>query len=230
MRVLSILILSVALAGPLASPILADDAARITVTGEATVEATPDMATISLGVTTNGATAGEAMNANSVAMQVVTDRLKAAGIQDRDLQTSNLSLNPNWVGYDSGSAPTIAGYVASNMLAVRVRDLGSLGGVLDAAVTDGANTMNGITFEVSEPRPMLDEARKRAVADAQARAALLVTAAGGKLGRVVSISENSGYGAPMPMFRSDAASAPVPVASGQIGLTASVSLTFEFAE
>lgn len=230
MRVLSVLILSVALAVPMASAILAEDAARITVTGEATVEATPDMATISLGVTTNGTTAAEAMNANSAALQVVMDRLKSAGIADRDLQTSNLSLNPNWVGYDSGSAPTIAGYVASNMLSVRVRDLESLGGVLDAAITDGANTMNGMTFELSEPRPVLDEARKQAVADAKARATLLVTAAGGKLGRVVSISENSGYGTPMPMFRSDAAAAPVPVASGQIGMTASVSMTFELAE
>ncbi len=244
MRVLNSLILATALAMPVAfpvafsvvSPVMAEEVgrievARITVTGEATVQATPDMATISLGVTTEGKTAAAAMASNNAALQVVLDRLRAAGIEERDLQTSNLSLNPNWVGYDSGSAPTIAGYIATNMLSVRVRALDSLGGVLDAAITDGANTMNGMTFEVSEPRPVLDAARKMAVADARARALLLIGAAGGTLGRMVAISENAGYGAPQPMFRSasDSVSA-VPVASGQVGLTASVTITYEFSE
>lgn len=228
MRVLNALMLSAALALPFSAPAFAE--ALVTVTGEATVEATPDMATISLGVTTEGQTAAEAMTANSKALQAVIERLKAAGIEDRDLQTSNLSLNPNWVGYDSGSTPKIAGYVASNMLNVRVRALDGLGSVLDASIADGANTLNGISFELAAPRPAQDEARKAAVADARARAALLVEAAGGTLGKIVSITENSGYGSPMPMFKSDAAAAPVPVASGQIGLSASVTVSFEIAE
>ena len=228
MRVLNALMLSAALTLPFSAPAFAE--ALVTVTGEATVEATPDMATISLGVTTEGQTAAEAMTANSKALQAVIERLKAAGIEDRDLQTSNLSLNPNWVGYDSGSTPKIAGYVASNMLNVRVRALDGLGSVLDASIADGANTLNGISFDLAEPRPAQDEARKAAVADARARAALLVEAAGGKLGKIVSITENSGYGSPMPMFKSDAAAAPVPVASGQIGLSASVTISFEIAE
>ncbi|OHC54564.1 MAG: hypothetical protein A3D16_10360 [Rhodobacterales bacterium RIFCSPHIGHO2_02_FULL_62_130] len=230
MRVLTILAMTAALALPMAAPALAQDAAIVTVTGEATVEATPDSATISLGVTTDGATAAEAMAANSAAVQAVIDRLKLAGIEDRDLQTSNLSLNPNWVGYDSGQTPTISGYIASNMLTVRVRVLESLGSVLDAVITDGANTLNGLTFEVAQPRPVLDEARKQAVADAMARATILAEAAGGRLGKVISITENAGYGAPVPMFRSDAAAAPVPVAGGQIGLMASVTVTYEIAE
>lgn len=228
MRVLNALMLSAALALPFSAPAFAE--ALVTVTGEATVEATPDMATISLGVTTEGQTAAEAMTANSKALQAVVERLKAAGIEDRDLQTSNLSLNPNWVGYDSGSTPKIAGYVASNMLNVRVRALDGLGSVLDASIADGANTLNGISFELAQPRPALDEARKAAVADARARAALLIEAAGGTLGKIVSITENSGYGSPMPMFKSDAAAALVPVAAGQIGLSASVTISFEIAE
>ncbi len=108
--------------------------------------------------------------------------------------------------------------------------LNALGSVLDASIADGANTLNGISFDLAEPRPAQDEARKAAVADARARAALLVEAAGGKLGKIVSITENSGYGSPMPMFKSDAAAAPVPVASGQIGLSASVTISFEIAE
>ena len=227
MRVLNGLVLSAVLALPLAAPAFA---ATVTVTGEATVEAAPDMATISLGVTTNGDTAAAAMAANSAALQAVMARLKSAGIEDRDLQTSNLTLNPNWVGYDSGSTPKIAGYVASNMLNVRVRALDTLGAVLDASIADGANTMNGITFELSTPRPAQDEARKAAVADARARADLLVVAGGGTLGKIVSITENSGYGAPMPMFRAEASAGPVPVASGQIGLAASVTVTYEFAD
>jgi uncharacterized protein YggE len=230
MRVLTILAMTAALALPMVAPALAQDAAIVTVTGEATVEATPDSATISLGVTTDGATAAEAMAANSAAVQAVIDRLKLTGIEDRDLQTSNLALNPNWVGYDSGQIPTISGYIASNMLTVRVRALDSLGAVLDAVIADGANTLNGLTFEVAQPRPVLDEARKQAVADAMARATILAEAAGGSLGKVISITENAGYGAPVPMFRSDAAASPVPVAGGQIGLMASVTVTYEIAE
>lgn len=228
MRVFTALLLSAALALPLSGQAWAQS--LITVTGEATIEATPDMATVSLGVTTDGATAAEAMAANTKALQAVIDRLKAAGIEDRDLQTSNLTLNPNWVGYDSGSTPKIAGYVASNMLNVRVRALNSLGTVLDASIADGANTLNGITFDLSAPRPAQDEARKAAVEDAKARATLLVEAAGASLGKIVSITENAGYGSGMPMFRAEASAAPVPVASGQIGLTSSVTISFEIAE
>lgn len=228
MRVFTALLLSATLALPLSGQAWAQS--LITVTGEATVEATPDMATVSLGVTTDGATAAEAMAANTKALQAVIDRLKAAGIEDRDLQTSNLTLNPNWVGYDSGSTPKIAGYVASNMLNVRVRALNSLGTVLDASIADGANTLNGITFDLSAPRPAQDEARKAAVEDAKARATLLVEAAGASLGKIVSITENAGYGSGMPMFRAEASAAPVPVASGQIGLTSSVTISFEIAE
>ncbi|MFC3179723.1 SIMPL domain-containing protein [Cypionkella sinensis] len=228
MRVLNALLLSAALALPLAAPAVADNV--ITVTGEGTVQVTPDMATIALGVTTDGASAAEAMAANSKALQAVIDRLKSAGIEDRDLQTSNLSLNPNWVGYDAGQTPKIAGYVASNMLSVRVRELDKLGSVLDASITDGANTLNGITFDLASPRPVQDEARKAAVADAKARAELLAAAAGVKLGKIEAISEAAGYGAPMPMFRDEKSAAAVPVASGQIGMTASVTITYQIAE
>ena len=229
MRLLNALALSTALALPFAAPALADGA-FVSVTGEATVEATPDMATISLGVTTDGDTAAAAMAANTAALQAVMARLNSSGIENRDLQTSNLTLNPNWVGYDAGSVPTIAGYVASNMLNVRVRALDTLGAVLDASIADGANTMNGITFELSTPRPAQDDARRAAVEDARARATLLVEATGGKLGKILSITENQGYGAPSPMYRSEASADPVPVASGQIGLMASVTVVFEIAE
>lgn len=224
MRLFQALILSTALAFPLAG---AAETALITVTGEASVAVQPDVATLSLGVTTQADTAAAAMAANTAALSVVLARLKAAGISDRDLQTSNLTLNPNWVGYDSGATPTIAGYTAANLLTVRVRALDTLGAVLDAAITDGANTLNGLTFELSDPKPKMDEARRAAVADAMARAALLVKAAGATLGSVQSITEGGGFVNPTPMFRQEVASAPVPVAAGEIGVTASVMMVFE---
>ena len=230
MRVFHILALSTALALPLAAPALADGVGQITIIGEASIAATPDMATISLGVTTEGLTAAEAMAANSKALSAVIERLKAAGIAENDLQTSNLSLSPNWVGYDSGQTPTISNYMAMNMLNVRVRDLAALGSVLDASIADGANTLNGITFELSAPRPVQDEARKAAVADAAAKAGLYAEAAGVKLGKVVSISEQPNYNGPVPVFMEAKAASPVPVATGQIALQTSVTVTYQIAE
>ena len=229
MRLLNALLFSAALVVPLASTALAEGA-LVTVTGEATVLATPDQATISLGVTTNGPDAAKAMAANSTALAAVLDRLKAAGIEERDLQTANLSLMPNWVGYDSGSTPAIGDYTASNMLNVRVRALDQLGTILDASIADGANTLNGITFELAVPGPALDKARKAAVVDARARATVLVEAAGAKLGKIVSISENVGYNSPTQMFRSEGDAGKVPVATGQIGMMSSVVVTYEMTE
>lgn len=232
MRVLSVLFLSAALALPVAAPALAEDAMppMITVTGEGVVEASPDIATLSIGVTTQGATAAEALSANSAAMDAVLARLTTAGIEGRDMQTSNLSLGPDYSRYDSstGAAPT--SYIASNMLTVRVRALDSLGTVLDAAVADGANTLNGLTFGLADPAPVLNEARKEAVADARAKAELLAEAAGVKLGRIVSISEAGAGNEPMPMFRAEASAAPVPVQGGELGLSASVTIFYEIAE
>jgi hypothetical protein len=205
--------------------------AVISVTGEGSVERAPDIATIQIGVTTVGETAAEALAANSAAMEAVMARLTATGIQPRDLQTSGLSVNPNWTGYDSSvsGGPQISGYTAFNMLTVRVRAIDTLGGVLDASVSDGANTLNGLTFGLADPKPAFDEARKAAVADARAKAQLLAEAAGVKLGAIVSISEGGGTVDPQPMFRDAAASAP-PVAGGEVGYSAAVTIVWELAE
>jgi hypothetical protein len=224
------LVTALLLGSALSSPVLAADSALITVTGEGTVEAKPDMATISLGVTTEGATAAEAMAANSVQLGAVLEQLRASGIEDRDLQTSGLSLSPNWQQPQGETTARIVGYLAMNQLTVRVRDLEALGSVLDRTIQDGANTFNGLTFGLADPVPALNEARKRAVADAMARANLLSGAAGVALGPLVSITEGGGRGGPVPMFRmaAEAASA-VPVAAGEISATASVTMVFELA-
>lgn len=235
MRHLSALALAAALALPIAPPVMAEEARgpMINVTGTGTVEAAPDIASLTIGVTTQGETAVAALAANSAAMEAVMARLTAAGVEARDMQTSNLSVNPNWTGYDSSmgsSGPTISGYVAANLLTVTIRDLAGLGPVLDAAVQDGANTLNGLSFGFADPGPLLDEARKEAVADARARAELLATAAGVKLGRILSISEGAPEGGPMPMYKAELAAAPVPVAAGAMDVAASVTIFYEIAE
>jgi len=231
MRMLSALFLSATLVLPLTAPAFAETTPlpMITVTGEGVIEAVPDVATLTIGVTTQGVTAAEALASNTAALNAVLARLTAAGIAPRDLQTSNLSLNPNWTGYDS-AAPTISGYVASNMLTVRVRALDSIGAVLDAAVADGANTLNGLTFGLADPTPALNEARKEAVADARAKAELLAAAAGVELGRILSISEAYANTAPMPMFKAEASAGAVPVVGGELGLTAAVTVLYEIAQ
>lgn len=231
MRALTALILSTALVLPMAASAQAEDAhlRTISVTGTGTVEAAPDMATVMIGVTTQAPTAAEALAANTAATDAVIARLTASGIEGRDMQTSNLSINPNWTGYDS-STPTISGYVASNMLTIRVRKLETTGTVLDAAVTDGANTLNGLTFGLANPEPAYNEARKEAVADARAKAELLAEAAGVKLGDVLSISDQGAMTDPAPMYREAVASAPVPVVGGELGLIANVSVTWAIAD
>ena len=227
MRILSPLLLAATLSlAPLTAAFA--ETATLTVTGMATVETAPDLATLSLGVTTSGATAAAAMSANSDAVAAVIARLKSAGVADRDIQTSNLSLNPNWVTNATGTASEIQGYIATNLLTIRIRALATTGAVLDAAITDGANSLNGLTFGLQNPRPAEDEARRQAVADALARATLLAGAAGITLGPILSI--NDGGAAPPlpgPMFRMAEDAAAVPVEAGSLGISASVTLVFQ---
>ncbi len=208
----------------------AEGAGQITVTGTGTVAAAPDMASISLGVTTQGQTAAEALTANNAAMADVMARLSSAGIAPRDLQTSNLQLQPNWVQPEGAQAAQINGYTASNMVTARVRDLAILGGVLDAAVKDGANTLNGIAFEQSDPAPAQSAARKLAVEDARARASEMLQAAGVGLGKIVSMQESGGYVSPMPMVKAMMDEAAVPVAAGELGVSAQVTVVFEIVQ
>ena len=224
--------IALALALPLAAPALADDDI-LTVTGEGAAEITPDLATLQIGVTTTAATAAEALAANSAALDAALQRLRAAGIGDRDLQTSNLSVTPNWSGYDSSiSGQQITGYTAMNMVTVKVRKLETLGTVLDAAVQDGANTLNGLTFGLQDPRPAMDAARQAAIEDAKAKAALFAEAAGVKLGRISVITEGGNYGGgPAPMYKEVAASAaPVPVEAGQLSMQATVTVVWDLAD
>ncbi len=214
-----------ALLWPLAA--VAEGSGTLTVTGMATVNAVPDQATLSLGVTTTGETAAAAMAANNDAASAVIARLIAAKVADRDMQTTGLSLNPNWVMNADGTEQVIQGYIASSTLTVRIEALETAGLVLDAAVTDGANTLNGLTFGLANPRPIQDDARKAAVADALARAQVLALAAGETLGPIVSITEGGGGQQPMPMLFKAAADSAVPLAAGEVGVSAEVTIVWQ---
>ncbi len=201
---------------------------HVVVTGEGRVEAAPDMATISLGVTSEAKTAGDAASETSTLTAEVLATLKAAGIAAADIQTSGLSLEPRWDYGSNNSEPgRITGFVASNGVTVRVRALDSLGDVLDRTIRSGANTFGGLAFGLSDPKPVLDEARRRAVADARARAMLLAEAAGVPLGRVLAITDLGGTPEPQPMQQARSfAEKAVPIAEGTVSTAASVTIDF----
>ena len=220
------LALAVLMAVPMAA--VADEG-RLTVVGSASVAQSPDIARITLGVSTQDETAAGALSQNSTAMQAVLAQLKAAGLAEADIQTSGLTVGPNWVYPQDGAPPKVSGYSANNMVTAKVSDLANLGKVLDAVVKDGANQLNGINFDLQNPKPVMDEARKAAIADARAKAALMAEAAGVKLGKVLHIQEGSNYGAPRPEMRM-AMAAPadgVPIAQGEVNLEASVTIIYE---
>ena len=171
----------------LAVPAYAEDA-RLTVTGQGHAVAAPDMATITLGVSERAPEARAAMDATSDSVAAILDRLAASGIAPRDVRTSDLSLGPVWAQRNTSGEPTITGYEASNQLTVRVRDLDSLGGVLDAVLDDGANRFSGLRFGMQDPQPMEDAARQDAIRDALRKARLYADAAGVPLGPILSIS------------------------------------------
>lgn len=211
-----------------ALPAYAEETGQITVTGEGTAYAVPDMAIITMGAAAEAETAKAAMDQTSQITASILARLDAFQIAPRDVQTSDLSLFPVWSNRtESGGRPRIEGYQASNRVTVRIRDLSQLGTVLDAVLTDGANQLNGLQFGLSDPKPMMDEARRNAVADARAKAELLADAAGVRLGPLLSLTEIGSH-APRPelMGMARAADAAVPVAQGEAEIQATVSLVY----
>jgi uncharacterized protein YggE len=201
---------------------------RITVTGVAEAEAVPDVATLTAGVETRAGTAAAALAANSEAMTAVFAALEAAGIERRDMQTSQLSIGPVYGPYNEGGpeAQRVVGYEAANTVTVRVRAIASLGGVIDALAAAGSNRLYGIGFEVSEPKPHLDTAREQAVADARSKAELFARAAGVTLGPVLSISEAVQVPGPIMMRAEAMADAAPPVAEGTVTLQAQVEIVY----
>ncbi len=199
--------------------------------GEARVA--PDMATITLGVMTEGKTAAEAMQANAARMNAVMASLRKAGIAERDIQTSNLNLNPQY-RYQENQPPQLVGYQASNNVTITVNDLKRLGPAVDATVSAGANQVHGISFGLKDPTTAENAAREEAVKALAAKADLYARATGHRVSRLVSLSEGGGYTPqpPMPIVAYAAKremDAGTPVSGGELKVRVDISGLYELA-
>lgn len=199
----------------------------ITMGGHGEARAVPDTAQLSAGVSSQAPTAAAALSANSTRMQGVMAALKKLGVPDKDIQTSNFSVSPQYVS-GNGQVPRVTGYQANNQVEVRLEDVRKLGAALDTLVTAGANQMNGVNFLIRDDAALLAQARADAVAEARRKAETFAKAAGVNLGAILSIGESGGEpirrlyaAAPMAMAKD------VPVALGEQSVGADVSITWE---
>lgn len=235
---------------------LGPNSALLSLTGEGTSRRTPDIALFSAGVVTQAANATEALADNSRKMEAVIAALKRAGIAERDIQTSAISLQPRYSNPELEAqlraretrqpyvqpteAPRIIGYEARNSVQVRVRRLGQMGKIIDTLISEGANQVDGPSFTLDEPREALDEARREAVAVGRQRAELYAQATGMRVTRLLSISEGGGYYPVQQVIAVTASSRggyggapppppppPAPVSPGELNLGVSVSMQFE---
>jgi hypothetical protein len=214
--------------------------ALLTVSADGKSTRTPDIALFSAGVTTQGKTAGAALTENAGRMNAVIASLKKAGIADRDIQTSSLSVNPVYgnprIRPDGTTEqePVIIGYQASNQVQVKQRKIADFGKVIDTLVAAGANQVNGPSFQLDDPDTAQDEARLAAMKKARARAELYAKAAGLRVVRVLTIAEGGGWSPPSPVMFARAekammADAPSPVAAGEVEVGSNVTVTYELA-
>lgn len=222
-------------------PVVAPGNAVLTLSADGRSTRTPDLAVFSAGVTTQAKTASAALSENAERMNAVITALKASGIAERDIQTSNLSVNPVYgqprtdANGNMTGDPVIIGYQATNQVEVRQRKIAGYGKTIDTLVSAGANQVSGPSFQLDNPDAASDEARLEAMKKARARAELYAKAAGLTVKRILTISESGGY-APQPMVmyaRAEsmmAKSAPSPVAAGEVQVGANVTVTFELGQ
>ena len=177
-------------------PVLSGTRLDISATGEVT--RVPDLAIISAGVQTLQPTATAAIEENANRMERVRAALRRVGIDDKDIQTSTINLNPEY-RYVENQPPRLTGYRATNSVNVKFRDLKRSGAILDALVAEGANQINGPSLTIDKPEAAYDEARAKAIAVGQARAELYARALGKRVVRLLSVSEGGGYRIPPPM-------------------------------
>jgi uncharacterized protein YggE len=230
-------LLPLALAAAIAFPAMAGAAdslpsPRIVVTGEGEAALAPDLALLTLSVMREAKTARAALDANNDAMAAVIAAMKSSGIGERDLQTAGIQISPryNYTNKPDGSQEAeLVAYQVTNTLSVRIRDIDKTGDILDKAVSLGVNQGGGISFSNDDPSAAVTEARKKAVANAMAKARTLAEAAGVGIGRVLEINDQTFAPAPLPINAKafDAARASVPVQAGENSYTAQVTVTFE---
>lgn len=202
--------------------------AQISVSASGNTNVSPDRASVSAGVVTQGPDAGKAMQANASLMTKVFAQLEAASIPKSNIATSQLSLQPRY-DYSNRKAPRITSYEARNTVTVKTDNLDQVGPMLDALVAAGVNNINQVRFSVKDPKAAKDTARAAAIQEAKAKAQSMADAAGVKLGKLQSLSESGGY-SPQPMYRMEAAMdgarASTPVAPGEQTLSVTVNMVY----
>lgn len=205
-----------------------DTIGKISVSGVGKSYQAPDVASVSAGVVTQASTAQVAMSANATKMNAVISSLKAAGIQSRHIQTSQLTLNPQY-DYSNRKQPRITGYEARNTVMARSENLDQVGPMLDALIEAGANNINGINFSIKDAEAAKSEARREAVRNARRKAEEMATAAGIRLGRILNMSESSHSFRPQPMMMRGMAAdmaESTPVEGGEQTLSVTVNMVF----
>jgi uncharacterized protein len=222
MRLAAVLLALAALAAPAAH---AASPRSITVNGSGMVSTTPNQADFTFGVTTNGGTATAALSANARLMNRVIAALKAQGVAATDIQTAEVSLSPN--RNDNGNR--ILNYTASNSVTARVHPLSKAGPVVDAAVTAGANEISGPSLTSSDARVLSQRALKVAVVDARSRASAIASAAGVRLGRVLTVTETTSSPIPLEAKAAAGVASSTPVEAGTVQIEADVTVTFAIA-
>ncbi len=218
--------------GPAAAPApqtTTPNGGGISVTGTGTITGTPDMVQVSVGVVTQGTTVQDAVSANATQMNALLSALKALGVADKDIQTSNYNLstqnNPKPVA-PGGTETTETTYYVNNQVQVTLHDVSKLGDLLDKIVAAGANNIYGVSFGISDPSQLEDQARAKAVQDASNRAQSLAKLEGVTLGSVVSVSETSGYPGTVYPAAAGLGGGGTPIQPGQLQVSVSLQVTY----
>jgi uncharacterized protein YggE len=200
--------------------------ANVSVNGTGKVTYAPNLVYVSTGVSSDGKTANEAWKKNEEAVKKLFEVLKTFGIDPKDMKTTGLNITPRYVAHKD-QEPELVGYTASYDLSVTVRQLDDAGRVMDGLVDGGANRHMGLAFGHSDVEKMLDEARVKAAADARKKAEQYVTAAGGSLGQLLTISEGQAYAPQYFAYERDAKAAPgLPIAAGTQDLSVTISVVY----
>ena len=222
----------VKLAGPIpfsVNSVTTSKSDTFNVNGEGKVSITPDIAVVSTGITADGTTVKAAQDQINAVIKKVFDAVKGLGVKADDIQTTNYNINPKY-DFQSGSQ-RVTGYTASTTLTIKVREMDKVNQVIDEATGNGANQINGLSFDVSDRTKAEDEAREKAVADAKKKAEQAAKVAGFNLGRLINYQENTGqppiiYSRSVAQGASDIAPE-TQVEPGSTEITVSVTLSYE---
>ena len=209
-----------------------DNVSKIICNGEGKTTAAPDIVTITLGVETRNVNASAAAAENAKLMNSTINALLSAGLNKKDIQTSQYSLttqpedNPVPASATKNKTPPV--FVATNQVTAKMNVTENIGKVLDAATAAGSNSVMGISFDLRDPKPQMDKALANAVNDSRRKAEIMAATAGVKLGKILELSEGYGYtSSNAPRAAYSVAEATTPVLPGEMEITASVTVTYE---